>query len=415
MSRQTLPLSVHVGVQTLRANPLRTVLSTLGVVMGAASLVAVLSIGDGAELFARKQIERRGLQAVAITAKTSDTVDGLLVPRGDFPRFTDADLQDLAAAVDASVEVLLTVEGTGTLSIAGKPRAALVQGLAAAHPRTMTLSIWKGRAFSLEELRDGASVAVIGFKLAEELSGGRPLDAAIGTEVTVGGRALRVVGIQEAVAGERLLGVWVPLAVAEPIMVPTQTPRARMLVLNAARVEDVLPMKARAERWADRRDPSWRAQRRVTIASTGLDRLVLMNQGILIFKILMGAFTAISLIVGGIGIMNVLLASVAERTKEIGVRKAAGARRRDIVVQFLAESIVISAVGALIGAALGIAGAYLVTWIMRTQTQALVYAAVTWQTLAVAMGAAILVGLVFGMYPALKAARLSPTEAMRYE
>ncbi len=140
-----------------------------------------------------------------------------------------------------------------------------------------------------------------------------------------------------------------------------------------------------------------------------------MNQGILIFKILMGAFTAISLIVGGIGIMNVLLASVAERTKEIGVRKAAGARRRDIVVQFLAESVVISLAGAIIGAVFGIAGAYLVAWIMRAQTLAQVYAAVTWQTLAVAMGAAILIGLIFGTYPALKAARLSPVDAMRYE
>jgi len=117
------------------------------------------------------------------------------------------------------------------------------------------------------------------------------------------------------------------------------------------------------------------------------------TDALLIVKILMGAFTAISLIVGGIGIMNVLLASVAERTKEIGVRKAAGARRRDIVVQFLAESVVISMAGAIIGAILGIAGAYLVTAIMRSQTMAQVYAAVTWQTLAVAMGAAVPRGL----------------------
>jgi putative ABC transport system permease protein len=106
---------------------------------------------------------------------------------------------------------------------------------------------------------------------------------------------------------------------------------------------------------------------------------------------------------------------VAERTKEIGVRKAAGARRRDVYVQFLAESIVITLVGAVLGSIFGAGGAWVVTKIMRAYTMAQVYMAVTWQTLAVAMGAAILVGLVFGTYPALKAARLSPVDAMRYE
>jgi putative ABC transport system permease protein len=130
---------------------------------------------------------------------------------------------------------------------------------------------------------------------------------------------------------------------------------------------------------------------------------------------LMGAFTAISLVVGGIGIMNVLLASVVERTREIGVRRATGARRRDIVVQFLAESVVISLAGAVLGAVLGMGAAFATTAIMRAQTSAPVYAAATWQTLVVSMAAAIVVGLVFGIYPAFKAARLSPIDAMRYE
>jgi len=153
MSRQTLPLSVRVGVQTLRANPMRTVLSTLGVVMGAASLVAVLSIGDGAERFARDQIERRGLQTVAIIAKTSDTVDGLQVPRGNYPRFTSDDLADLGGFVAPDTEVLLTVEGTGPLAIGGKPRAALVLGMDARNMRQMGQRIWRGRLFTPEELQ----------------------------------------------------------------------------------------------------------------------------------------------------------------------------------------------------------------------------------------------------------------------
>jgi putative ABC transport system permease protein len=415
MSRQTLPLSIRVGVQTLRANPMRTVLSTLGVVMGAASLVAVLSLGDGAERFARDQIERRGLQTVAVVARTSDTVDGLQVPRDDYPRFTPDDLGDLAAAVAPDTEVLLTVEGTGPLIVRGQSRAALVQGLDARNVRQMGQRLWRGRLFTAAELESGAPVAVVGYKLAADLTVDRPTESAIGTDLAFKGGTLRIIGIQESMLGERLLTAVVPFPLAETLMVALPQPRARTLALNAPKVEDVLAVKAKAEAWADQRNLEWRAKNRITIASTGLDRLVAMNQGFLIFKMLMGAFTAISLVVGGIGIMNVLLAAVAERTNEIGVRKAAGARRRDIVVQFLAESVVISLAGAVIGAILGIAGAYLVTWIMRMQTMAQVYAAVTWPTLAVAMGAAILVGLVFGTYPALKAANLSPVDAMRYE
>jgi putative ABC transport system permease protein len=113
--------------------------------------------------------------------------------------------------------------------------------------------------------------------------------------------------------------------------------------------------------------------------------------------------------------MNVLLASVAERTREIGIRKATGARPRDVLIQFLAESVTITGVGSLIGISLGLAAAFVITSIIRAQTRAILFAAFTWGTVAVAVGAAVVVGLTFGMYPALRASRLSPIDAIRHE
>jgi len=408
--------SVRVAVQTLRANPVRTLLSTLGIVMGAASLVGVLSLGDGAEAFARQQIERRGVQVIVVAPRTTDSIDGLTVPRSSYPTFREDDLRALSAAVMRGSAVVMTVEGTGTFVArsGGASRAALVTGLIGS-PSAAGLAVVHGRVLSREEMASGANVVVVSNRLAREIAGPADLSKVVGATLMLQDHSWNIVGVLEAFPAERTFGAVVPFAAAAKAMVLSPTPRAPRILVNAPRVEDVVAVRSQIDAWADATDRRWRAESQVSISATGLDRLQQLNQGIRLFKILMGAFTAISLVVGGIGIMNVLLASVVERTREIGVRRATGARRRDIIVQFLAESVVISLAGALLGAVLGIGAAFVTTAIMRSQTSAPVYAAATWQTLVVSMAAAIVVGLVFGTYPAIKAARLSPVDAMRYE
>jgi putative ABC transport system permease protein len=270
------------------------------------------------------------------------------------------------------------------------------------------------------------AVAVVSDNLARELVGAnKSLAGVLNTSLLLQGRPWTIVGVLGEAANVRTFRILVPLeslqlaTIATIATISTAAPPAprsvRSLSIRAPRVEDVMSVQTQVEAWADAVDAQWRKGSQVTIASQGAERLRQINQGMLIAKLLMGSFAAISLVVGGIGIMNVLLAAVAERTREIGLRKAAGARPRDIVVQFLSESVTISLAGAILGATLGLAAAMGITAFIRWRSTAPLYAAITWQTVVVSMTAAIVIGLVFGVYPALKAARLSPVDAMRYE
>ena len=225
----------------------------------------------------------------------------------------------------------------------------------------------------------------------------------------IDGREVRIVGVLAPVVGRDEPLVEMPMRVYERLPAP-RAAEPPVLLLRAERVETVEALTRTVERWATARHGD-----AVTVTATGRERLRGAAQGILIFKLLMGSFTAIALLVGGIGIMNVLLASVLERTREIGVRRSVGARRRDVVLQLLAESVAIALTGSLIGLATGIGGAFAVTALMRARTEALIYAAVTPGTIVASIAAATITGLVFGVYPALRAAKLAPVDAIRAE
>ena len=185
------------------------------------------------------------------------------------------------------------------------------------------------------------------------------------------------------------------------------------MTVRATRLEDVDALRQHLEEWLGQRYGRW--EKRVEL-STMEKRLEQAVQGVRIFKYFMGAIAAISLLVGGIGIMNVMLASVTERTREIGVRKALGARPRDVLLQFLSEAVAISSVGSAIGVALGAIIAALAIVVIRQQTGADDLApSLALSSVVVAAGSAVFIGLVFGTYPARRAARLSPIDAIRHE
>ena len=407
--------SIAIGFRALGANPVRTFLSMLGVIMGVASLVAVLALGDGIEQYGREQLARTTpIQTIEVSPRTTREVDGQRLPNQGYPVFTLADAENLRRSVAGVEGFRLTVTGPGRVTLRGDTafRGAGVIAIGGG-PSLTTPPLAAGRFLQPAEMRDGVYATVVSWSLAAAVAGrSRGATQALGDSVWLEDRAWHVVGILAQTGEEAGFSLFVPISRADQAMAAANLPRAPVLNVQAHRVEEVEQVREGIERWLAGRYPAWKDKVTVT---TQMARARQARQGVLLFKLLMGAITGISLLVGGIGIMNVLLASVAERTREIGIRKAVGARQRDILVQFLAESVAISGAGSLVGIGLGLGGAFAVTAVMRARTEAPIFAAFTWGTVLVAALAALIVGVVFGTYPARRAARLSPIDAIRHE
>jgi len=406
--------SVSVGFETLRANPLRTILSTLGIVIGVAALVAVLSVGDGMERLARDQIGRTtDLQRLSVAPRTVRIVDHTPIPVANPAELTLADGLALRGAVAGvgTVNVMRSAAVIVTAQHDTTPHGAQLNGvldIGAVLPDSLLLG---GRSITKSEAAAGAPLVIISYQLARDFSGARPVTEVVGDTLLFAGEPRRVVGVLTAnIAGDRQAVM--PFA-ALPAAAGGGAARSARLLVTAFTVEGVAQARQAIETWATSRfGSSWND--RISILSDE-SRLAQVRKALFIFKLFMGALMSVSLVVGGLGIMNVLLSSVIERTREIGIRKASGAAQRHILWQFLCESVAITGVGSLIGLVLGVGSAFLITAIMRHMAQAPIQAWLSVSTVLVAIGASAAVGLAFGLYPAMRAARLSPIDAIHHE
>ncbi|WP_075071542.1 ABC transporter permease [Gemmatimonas phototrophica] len=405
-----------VGLGALRENPLRTLLSTLGVIIGVAALVAVLSLGDAMQAFVRSEIDRvTDVQSVTIEPRTFRLIDGSWEPVRNPLVLTLADLSSLKRETPSAQAAVMSRGGSARVSWpgSGKQRKATIAAVTEDIAITDRRPLADGRSFTPREALANAPVVVLSWRLAEELADGRPATSLIGQEVRVGPLPRVVIGVFAARQGERGYSARIPYAGAAATLGNSAVAGAPSIALKARSVDAVATLTSEIEDWLALRFQRWEDRIEIIVAEAELAEIA---RAFLIMKLFLGLLAGISMLVGGIGIMNIMLASVTERTREIGIRKAIGANVRDIRVQFLTEAVAISAVGSGLGVVLGLSIAALAVGVMHLMVDAegLQVVISPW-TLVMSATLAVIIGLVFGTYPARRASHLSPIDAIRHE
>lgn len=409
--------NVAVGFDALRIHPLRTFLSVLGITIGCAALVATLAVSDGLLAFARDVIRRESsVQVVTVAPRRSLWRDGQWMPVHDFPVFGRDAVESLRRHAGSDVVAMLSLSGRTTVRLAGRERRAHLSLGTAAMPDFGAVDVGTGRFFAEMEVVANAPVVLVNHALARELLPGRDPYALVDREIHVGGHRRRVIGVLAPARfedrDEPSFSVIAPIGAARALLAGGEARPAPVIRLLAPSVEAVESVHDAAVDWAARRYSRWAERVQV---SMGLENLRRVEQSILLLELFVGALVGISLLVGGIGIMNVLLASVAERTREIGIRKSVGARRADIAAQFLTEAVAIALVGACAGVVLGMAIAFVVTVGFQQLAGVAVRPVLSPAAVLAATLSSSGVGLLFGTYPARRAAALPPVVAIAQE
>ena len=399
-SLATLGMTLPTAVNNLATHKLRTALTMLGMVFGVGAVIAMLSIGAGGEQKALEAIGRLGLHNVIVRAKNVKPEDRQELRKKSLG-VSLRDGEAIAEAVPNVDRVLPRVEVKAYKILApGAKTKGKVLGVSATYASVADVHIAEGRFFDGRDEAEHAQVCVIGPETRRNLFGYGP---AIGRELKVNDVWLEVVGI---LGGGNEKEIWTPVSTAmrkfdrDPLDAPVDELLVKVKdgVSTRDTAELIRPLIDRLHGGADDYE--------IVIPEALLEQ---SRQTQRIFNIVMGSIAGISLLVGGIGIMNIMLASVMERTREIGIRRAIGARRADIRAQFVIESFAISLIGGTSGIIIGIVLARLVAAYAGWPT------VITFWSLVVSTGVSMTVGLVSGIYPAARAAELDPIEALRYE
>ncbi len=399
----------RVALHALWANKMRSVLTTLGIIIGVAAVIAVVSIVQGLQYLITSQLQGVGATYVIVMADTGQQGPGVVARQVKLTWEDGQAIRDQVPGVSLITPVLV---GPAQVKVRERQHDTLVLGVNDDWPRVNNHVVDRGRFFSSVDLRQRRKVAVLGREVVEQLRLGPD---PVGEEIYVGSLPVTVVGVME----ER--GQSLGQDIDDLVFVPFET----SLQLFGRRAGDQVQLRLQAESAeavpAVQDGISALLRRRHAIPEGQPDDFTVLLQDEILRSVnqilgsvtaVVGAVVGVALVVGGIGIMNIMLVSVTERTREIGIRKSVGARRQDILLQFLIESVTLALVGGAIGVGLGYGVGALVVSLLPGDWPA---AYVPLWAVALAFGFSALVGIFFGIYPAAKASRLDPIDALRYE
>ena len=395
--------SFRISLKALAANRVRALLTMLGVIIGVMSVILLISIGEGVSEDITGQLEGLGTNVIYVMPMNADDMGmGFMIPGR---QFNAEDVSIVEGRLVGIADVTPMVETMTRFSVGNNEMMGGVTGMSAAAIDVFDVSLDRGRMYSSSEVRSGARVAIIGAEVDRLMFGNHD---SLGREIFVDEQRFTVIGVTEAQGGGAMTGGGLDTAVMMPYTSAQRITGSQDIGMIAVKTHDVEDM-----------DQAQALIRQALLPRMGNDFssmtqdevIGMMGDILAVLTLMLGGIASISLLVGGIGIMNIMLVSVSERTREIGIRKAIGARTYDIMSQFVIESVLLSVLGGLIGILLGA----LISWGIDASGALPLPSVVSAWSVILAFSFSAGIGIFFGVYPAYKASKLDPIEALRYE
>lgn len=400
-----------IAFRALRVNKMRSALTMLGVIIGVGAVIAMLAVGTGANKKVQEQIASMGSNMLVVLPGSS-TSGGIRMGAGTQPTLSLADAEAIQKECPSVADVAPVLNGAAQVIFGNLNWSTGVYGTTSSMLNIRDWNLEAGRAFNDEEIRSAAKVCIVGRTVIDNLFGGvDPLNQVIRIKRI----PFKIIGILES-KGQTPMGqdqddvIYVPVTAAQKKLFGTAFPgMVRSVMVKAASLEDLVKAEAQVKDLLRQRHRiSARQEDDFTVRNL-TQMMQVREQSSRVMSLLLGAIASVSLIVGGIGIMNIMLVSVTERTREIGIRMSLGAKTWDIRLQFLIEAVTLSLIGGAAGVLAGITGSKIISAMAGWPT------IVTSISIILALGFSGLVGIFFGFYPAYKASLLNPIDALHYE